>query len=259
MPAAVAYIGPRGVIMKRSLFVTMVLCSMVLLFACVSDPQAQADFMKKAKEMAAAVSDKPLDEKTIVAGLKEALNVGTGKAVQKVSAADGYFKNPKIRIPLPKDLQKWADRLRKIGLGKKVDELEFSMNRAAEQAAPKAKDIFVGAVKKMTITDAKNILYGKNDNGATLFFEKHTPPSLFTLFFPVMKSALDKVGATKAYKYLLDQYNALPLVEKKSYDLDSYATNKALDGLFFMISQEEALIRKDPAARVTDLLKKVFK
>ena len=88
------------------------------------------------------------------------------------------------------------------------------MNRAAEQAAPKAKDIFVGAVKKMTITDAKNILYGKNDNGATLFFEKHTRPSLFTLFFPVMKSALDKVGATKAYKYLLDQYNALPLVEK---------------------------------------------
>ncbi|HSV96474.1 MAG TPA: DUF4197 domain-containing protein [Spirochaetota bacterium] len=243
--------------MKSSVFVLM--CGILALFACVSGPEAEADFMKKAKEMAAAVADRPLDEKTIMAGLKEALNVGTQKAVQKVSVADGYFKNPKIKIPLPRNLQKWADRLRKIGLGKKVDELELSMNRAAEQAAPKAKDIFVDAVKKMTITDAKNILYGKNTNEATLYFEKHTRPSLFTLFFPVMKTALDNVGATKAYKYLLGQYNALPLVEKKEYDLDSYATDKALDGLFYMISLEETLIRKDPAARVTELLKKVFK
>ncbi len=245
--------------MKRPVYIMVVACAILMLSACVSGPGAQADFMKKAKEMAAAVSEKPLDEKTIVAGLKEALNVGTQKAVQKVSAADGYFKNPKIKIPLPRDLQKWADRLRKIGLGKKVDELELSMNRAAEQAAPKAKDIFVDAVKKMTITDAKNILYGKNTNEATLFFEKHTRPSLFTLFFPVMKTALDNVGATKAYKYLLDRYNTLPLVEKKTYGLDAYATDKALDGLFYMISEEEALIRKDPAARATDLLKKVFK
>lgn len=245
--------------MKPSLYVIMFVCAIFALFVCVSTPEAEADFLKKAKEMAATVTDKPLDEKTIVAGLKEALNVGTQKAVKKVSAADGYFKNPKIKIPLPRDLQKWADRLRKIGLGKKVDELELSMNRAAEQAAPKAKDIFVDAVKKMTITDARNILYGKNSNEATLYFEKHTRPSLFTLFFPVMKTALDNVGATKAYKYLLQKYNALPLVEKKEYSLDTYATDKALDGLFYMISQEEALIRKDPAARITDLLKKVFK
>ncbi|MDI9425772.1 MAG: DUF4197 domain-containing protein [Spirochaetota bacterium] len=245
--------------MKRSLFIVISSLAMCSMLFCVSDPQKQADFIKKAKEVAASVSDKPLDEKTIIAGLKEALNIGTGNAVQNISAADGYFKNPQIRIPLPDDLQKWADRLRKIGLGKKVDELELSMNRAAEQAAPRAKDIFVDAVKKMTITDAKNILYGKNDNEATLFFEKHTRPSLFTLFFPVMKATLDKVGVTKAYKYLIDQYNTLPLVEKITYDLDSYATNKALDGLFLMISHEEARIRKDPAARVTDLLKKVFK
>ncbi len=245
--------------MKPSVYITIMAFVTFSLFSCASGPGAQADFMKTAKDMVAAATDKPLDEKTIAAGLKEALNVGTQKAVQKVSAADGYFKNPKIKIPLPHDLQKWADRLRKIGLGKKVDELELSMNRAAEQAAPQAKDIFVGAVKKMTITDAVGILHGKNGNEATLYFEKHTRPSLFTLFFPVMKTALDRVGATKAYRYLLDTYNSLPLVEQKTYNLDEYATNKALDGLFYMIAQEENLIRKDPAARVTELLKKVFK
>ena len=202
--------------------------------------------------------EKKLDEKTIIAGLKEALEVGTKKSVEKVSAKDGYFKNPEIKIPMPQDLKKVESGLRKAGLGNKVDEFVESMNRAAEKAAPQAKEIFIKAVKGMTVKDARNILYGGEDDAATRYFERETRTDLYGLFFPVVKDSMDKVGATKLYKYLIDKYNSLPLVEKKSYNLDKYVTNKALDGLFIMVAKEESKIRKDPAARITELLRKVF-
>lgn len=198
-----------------------------------------------------------LDEQTIIAGLKEALNVGTKNAVSFVSKQGGYLQNAAIKIPLPPDLQDVADKVSKIGLKKKVDEFIETMNEAAEKAAPKAVDIFVSAVKKMTVQDALNILHGAND-AATRYFEKQTRSQLYQLFQPVVSDTMNKVGVTSLYKSIMNAYNQIPLVKKKNFDLDQYVTNKALDGLFYMVAGEEAKIRKDPVARVTDLLKKVF-
>jgi hypothetical protein len=198
-----------------------------------------------------------LDEKTVIAGLKEALEIGTKNAVTIVSTEDGYFKNVEIKIPLPKDLEKVAKTVRDIGLGAQVDKFIKTMNRAAEKAAPKAVDIFVDAIKKMTIQDAMNILRGKDDE-ATRYFETHTRSKLYDIFKPIVKKVMDDVGVTAVFKLIMDSYNSLPYVKKTSFDLDDYVTNKALDGLFLMIAKEEKKIRKDPAARVTELLRKVF-
>jgi hypothetical protein len=198
-----------------------------------------------------------LDEKTIIAGLKEALSIGTKNAVSIVSRANGYLSNPKIYIPLPDELSEVASRLRQIGLGKDVDRFIEDMNHSAEKAATGAVDIFVDAVKKMTLTDAINILRGP-DNAATKYFEDNTRAKLYGAFFPVIKDAMARIGVTKLYKFLIDAYNKIPFVQKKTYDLDRYITNKALDGLFYMVAGEEKKIRKDPAARVTELLRKVF-
>jgi hypothetical protein len=204
-----------------------------------------------------AAKPAPLDEATIISGLKEALQVGIKNAVSFVSKSDGYLKSPKIALPLPPQLKDWADKLRSIGLGSQVDEFILSMNRAAEKAAAKAVDIFLDAISKMTVEDANNILKG-SENAATAFFEKVTRKSLYGVFAPVIKQAMDEVGITKLYKTLIDKYNSIPLVQKVNFDLADYVNNKALDGLYYMLAQEEAKIRKDPAARVTDLLKKVF-
>jgi hypothetical protein len=198
-----------------------------------------------------------LDEKTIIAGLKEALQVGTRNAVKLVASDNGFLKNSRITIPLPDDLREWADRLRQIGFGKDVDKFIEDMNHAAEKAAAKAPDIFVDAIRKMTLEDARNILQGA-DNAATQYFEKHTRGKLYDIFFPVVKDAMDRIGLTKLFRILIDAYNSIPLVKKKTYDLNAYITNKGLDGLFLMLSDEERKIRHDPAARVTELLKKVF-
>jgi hypothetical protein len=236
--------------------------SALLLAACLAGPALGDSLLDKAKKsvpkQVLPAKGKKLDEKTIIAGLKEALEVGTKKAVGSVSKEDGYFKNPEIKIPMPNDLKKVETSLRKIGLGNKVDEFIESMNRAAEKAAPQAADIFIKAIKEMTVMDARRILYDGGDDEATRYFERKTRDRLFELFFPVIKGSLDKVGATKLYKYLIDKYNSIPLVEKKSYNLDKYVTNKALDGLFLMVAKEEMKIRKDPAARITELLRKVF-
>jgi hypothetical protein len=198
-----------------------------------------------------------LDEKTIVAGLKEALEIGTQNAVRVVSQKNGYLANGKIRIPLPDDLNDFAEKLRKIGFGKDVDRFIDDMNHAAEKAATGAADIFVDAVKRMTLQDAINILHGADD-AATHFFETQTRKKLYDMFFPVIKDSMDSIGVTKLYKKLLDAYNAIPFIRKKSYDLDKYITNKGLDGLFYMLSEEEKKIRHNPAARVTELLRRVF-
>ncbi|HDP81183.1 MAG TPA: DUF4197 domain-containing protein, partial [Spirochaetes bacterium] len=238
---------------------------MVLMFSCgfigPITPAGAAGWLDKAKKAAEGVtgkSDGKLDSQTIVEGLKDALAVGTRKAVDKVSQANGYYKNPRIKIPLPAEFERIAKALRKVGLGKEVDKFELKMNQAAEKAAPRAVAIFLDAVKKMTISDARRILYSGGDTEATIYFEKHTRPALFKAFFPVVKDALDQVGATKLYKKLLAKYNSLPLVEKKEYNIDTYVTNKALDGLFVMVGDEEKQIRRNPAARTTQLLKKVF-
>lgn len=197
------------------------------------------------------------DDSQIVAGLKEALTIGTDNAVGLVSATDGYFANQAIKILVPGKVRKAADVLGKVGYQKEVDEFVLSMNRAAEKAAPKAKAIFVGAIREMTFEDARKILNG-GDTAATDFFKEKTSGRLYEKFKPIVSSSMDDVGATRSYKQMMGRYTALPFTSAESLDLDHYVTNKALDGLFFMVGQEEKKIRTDPAARITELLKTVF-
>ena len=197
------------------------------------------------------------DEGTAASGLKEALSIGTRNAVDYVSRQDGYFGNQAIKILMPDNIQKVADVLGKIGYQKQVDDFVLSMNRAAEKAAPKAATFFGDAIKEMTIEDARKIL-GGGDTAATEFFREKTHDKLYAEFKPVISSSVNEVGATRSYKEMMGKYESVPFMDKKSLDLDHYVTNKALDGLFYMVGQEERKIRTDPAARVTDLLKTVF-
>ncbi len=212
------------------------------------------DIMKGLREPAAGG---PTDETTMVSGLKEALAVGTENAVKSVSQIDGYFGNQMIKILVPEKIRKVADILRMAGYQKEVDEFILSMNRAAEKAAPRAASYFKDAVREMTFEDAARILNG-GDTAATQYFRGKTQEKLYVAFYPVVSARMNEVGAPRAYKDMMGKYESLPFVSKESVDLDHYVTNKALDGLFYMIGQEEKKIRTDPAARVTDLLKEVF-
>lgn len=201
--------------------------------------------------------EKPLTTAEVAEGLKEALINGISKGSDQVSQLDGYFKNPEIKIPFPPDVKKVENTLRDIGLGSEVDKFIVSLNRGAEDAAKEAKPIFISAIKSMTIDDAWAILKGK-DNAATEYLMKTTSGQLKEKFKPVIQNSLNKVNATKYYSDLVTRYNRIPTVEKVNPNLDDYATDKAIDGLFLMIAKEEKSIREDPVARTTDLLKKVF-
>lgn len=196
-------------------------------------------------------------EKEAADGIKEALTKGTGNAVNIVGVKDGFFKNPEIKIPFPEDVKVVETKLRAIGLGKKVDEAILSINRAAEDAGKEAKPIFVNAITSLTIKDAINIVKGQ-DNAATSYLQQVSTVELTTKFKPVIKTSLDKVGATKYWSDLIKAYNKIPKVKKMNPDLAQYVTDKAISGLFVMVAKEELKIRKDPAARITDLLKKIF-
>lgn len=213
------------------------------------------DFLNETKKIFS--SNEGLTESEIIDGLKEALEIGSAQAVQAVSKVNGYYKNPNIRIPLPDDVQKAEKYLRMAGFGGEVDEFELSMNRAAEQAAPQAKSIFWDAIKQMTFDDARDILKGA-DNSATLYFEQKTSARLGEVFKPIVGRSMEQVGVTNTYKNLSKKAQGIPFVDSFNLDLDQYVTDQALDGLFVMLAAEEKKIREDPAARVTDLLKKVF-
>jgi RNA binding exosome subunit len=229
------------------------------LFLCIpvlsvsSSPAGLLDDVMKGLNSPSAASD----DSTIASGLKEALSIGTGNAVKSVSQADGYFGNEMIKILMPKKIQNVAEVLKKVGYQQQVDDFILSMNRAAEKAAPMAASFFIDAIKEMTFDDAKKILAG-GDTSATDFFKEKTQNKLFTAFKPVISSSVNEVGATRSYKDMMSQYESVPFLPKESLDLDNYVTNKALDGLFYMVGQEEKKIRTNPAARVTDLLKSVF-
>jgi hypothetical protein len=190
-------------------------------------------------------------------GLKEALINGISKGSDLVSITDGYFKNPEIKIPFPPDVKKVEDKLRQLGFGKKVDDFVMTLNRGAEEAAKEAKPIFINAIKQMTIQDAWALLKGEPD-AATQYLKRTTTPQLKEKFSPVVQVALDKVSATKYYSDVINTYNKVPFVEKVNPDLNAYATDKAIEGLFVMVAKEEKNIRENPVARTTDLLKKVF-
>ncbi len=196
-------------------------------------------------------------EDTFIAGLKEALDIGTKNAVSSVSREDGYFGNVDIKIPVPEKLEDVENLLRKVGMGDRVDEFILTMNRAAEQAAPQAVDIFVGAIRDMTVVDAYGIVKG-DETAATSYFQEKTTDNLYGLFRPVVTDSMARVGVVRSYKGMMERYNSLPFVKKIDLDIEDYVTSEALSGLFFMVGEEEKKIRKDPAARVTKLLQEVF-
>jgi Protein of unknown function (DUF4197) len=193
----------------------------------------------------------------VAQGLKEALTNGVSKGSDLVSQVDGYFKNPEIKIPFPPEVKQVESRLRQIGLSDEVDKFVLTLNRGAEDAAKEAKPIFIEAVKQMTIQDAWSILRGEDD-AATQYLKSSTSSLLKEKFKPIIKNSLDKVNATKYYGDLVNSYNRIPLVQKVNPQLDEYATEKAIEGLFVMIAKEEKNIRENPFARTSELLKKVF-
>ena len=190
--------------------------------------------------------------------IKEALTKGITHGVDLVSVTDGYFKNPSIKIPFPPQAQQVESALRGIGLGSQVDQAVESFNHAAENAAKSATNIFINAIKQMTINDAINIVNNKQQDAATQFLKRTTTDQLVAAFKPSIKDALDKVNATKYWSDIMTQYNRIPFHSPVETDLPDYVTRKAVDGLFYMIAQEEAKIRKDPMAQTSALLKKVF-
>lgn len=201
--------------------------------------------------------EKPLTTAEVGEGLKEALINGISKGADQVSQRDGYFKNPEIKIPFPPDVKKVEDRLRQLGLGGEVDKFVMTLNRGAEDAALEAKPIFISAIKQMTIEDAWGILRGDPD-AATQYLKRTTTPQLKEKFQPVIQASLNKVNATKYYGEIISRYNSIPMVQKVNPDLNEYATELAIQGLFTMIAREEKNIRENPAARTTELLKRVF-
>jgi hypothetical protein len=204
-----------------------------------------------------------LDEKSglsdakIGSGLKEALQIGTENAVKLTGQTNGYFLNQVIKILMPEKLRTFEKGLRAVGYGPKVDEFIQSMNRAAEKSAPFAKQIFWDAIGEMTFEDVRKILSG-HETAATDYFKEKTSDPLTAVFKPVVDKAMNEVGVTRQYKDLVGRYENIPFVKKESFDLDQYVVTKALDGLFYMVGEEEKKIRKNPAARTTDLLKEVF-
>jgi hypothetical protein len=229
----------------------------ILIFASILTIQfADAQLFKNAKKFLKS-NTTGFTEKDAADAIKEALINGTGNSVNVVSVLNGYWGNPEIKIPFPKDAQEMESKLRAIGMGKKVDEFNESMNRAAEKAATEAKPIFIAAIKGMTVKDAINIVKGEN-NAATLYLKNTTSPELMTKFQPVIKTSLDNVDATRYWNDLITLYNRIPLVKKMNPNLSEYVTQKAIDGLFIMIAKEELKIRKDPVARTSELLKRVF-
>ena len=239
--------------MKRIFTLAIIL---VTIESCAS-AQGLKGILNKAKE-ATGVSQGTLGNDDIVAGLKEALVVGSQKGSTLLSQTDGFFANAALKILLPPEAQKVEKTLRSVGLGKQVDEAILSMNRAAEDACKSAAPIFANAIKQMSFQDALGILKG-SDTAATSYLKSKTTNPLTEAFRPVIESSLQKVDATKHWNSLVTSYNKLPLVRQKlNPDLSAYVTERALSGIFYQVAVEEKEIRKNPLARTSEILRKVF-
>jgi len=198
-----------------------------------------------------------LSEVKIGDGLKQALQVATEKSVSLTGRPNGYFSNAAIKILMPEKLQTVEQGLRMVGYGPQVDQFVLSMNRAAEQAAPAAKHIFVDAITSMSFDDAKKILAG-GDTAATEFFKTKTTDKLTAAFKPVVDKTMAQTGVVQQYHALIGRFDAIPFGKSQTFDIDGYVTNKALDGLFHVVGEQEKLIRTNPTARTTELLRDVF-
>lgn len=201
--------------------------------------------------------DGALSNDDVVNGLKEALKVGSNNAGSAASKVDGFYKDSLITIPFPPDAEKVRKAAVDVGMQQQVDDFVMSLNRAAEKAAEKAAPIFLNAITSITIDDGMNILKGQ-DNAATLYLQSKTAQQLHDAFMPIVKEAIASVKVTEYWQPLANTYNMIPGVTKVNPDLNEYVTQKALSGLFILVAQEELKIRKNPLARVSDILKKVF-
>jgi Protein of unknown function (DUF4197) len=190
-------------------------------------------------------------------GLKQALNEGSVAAVAKLGTENGFFGNPKVKIPLPPSLQRVEGAMRAIGMRRQADELVLTMNRAAEAAVPEAKPLLVDAVKKMSVQDAKGILTG-GDTAATEYFKRTTQSELAKRFLPIVKKATDRVGLAQQYNSIAAQGSALGLIKEDQATIEGYVTTKTLDGLYYMIGEQEKAFRQNPLAASSDIVKKVF-
>ncbi|KAA8485502.1 uncharacterized protein DUF4197 [Arcticibacter tournemirensis] len=234
--------------MKYSLSI-LVLCTGLLLSSCETLNQT-------AKVLNQSLGTPTSTE--IALGLKQALEVGTNTSAERLNAKDGFLGNMAIKILFPPEAKKAENTLRSLGLNQLCDNVITSLNRAAENAAAEAKPIFISAIKQMTIADATNILLGKQNDAATQYFKRVTNAQLTEKFKPVIQSSLGKVGATKYWGDVVSRYNQIPLVTDINPDLTAYVTQKAIEGLFVQIAQEELNIRQNFSARSTSLLQKVF-
>ena len=232
-----------------------------LLTCFIAISSVQAGWLDKAKDLlkdsGTTSSASKLTDGEIASGLKEALRVGSDLVVNQLGKTDGFNADPNIHIPLPNSLSKVQSTLDKVGMSSMLDDLETRLNRAAEIATPKAKEIFFNAISAMTLEDARNILGGAND-AATRYFQSKMTPDLVKEFTPIVNDSLAEAGAIKSYDKAIGQYKKVPLVPDVKADLSSYVVEKGMDGIFHYLAVEEAKIRTDPVARTTDLLKKVF-
>jgi hypothetical protein len=226
----------------------------IVFVLCAGSSSAQLSELAKKAGLSGSSS---LSDSKITSGLKQTLQIGAENAVKLTGHTDGYFKNEAIKILMPKNLQPVEKGLRMVGYGPKVDDFVLSMNRAAESAAPAAKKIFGDAILAMTFDDARKILDG-GDTAATDYFKAKTTDQLKVAFRPAVEKTMSANGVTQQYKALMQQFQTIPFAKSPSLDLDDYVIGKSLDGLFYMLAQEEKKIRTDPAARVTSLLKDVF-
>jgi Protein of unknown function (DUF4197) len=248
--------------MKKILFL-IVTSTVITLSTTSCDPKTQEALLKTGTDILTAATtgtntnSSILSNDDIIKGLKEALSVGTNNSASFASKLDGFNKNPLIFIPWPAEALAMKSKLIQLGFQQQITNFETSLNRAAEEATKEAAPIFVNAITKMSISDALGILNG-SDTAATSYLRKQTYYSLRDKFSPIVGNAINKVNVTSYWTPLATTYNMLPAVNKVNPDLNAYVTNKAINGLMTLIAQEETKIRKDPMARVTDILKRVF-
>lgn len=234
--------------MKSILFAILV----VALTGC-----SEKDLRQAYEVITVSAEEVPLTRSEVVAALKDSLSRGITRGAIVASRKDGYYGDPRLRIEFPEEIQKVEKALRKVGFGKDVDRFVKQLNRSAEQAASRAKPIFIKAITSMSIGDAFEILNGTPD-AATRYLERTTGDELREQFSPIVSNTLQQTSATRYYGDIVNRYNALPFVNDVDPDLEGYATDKAVDGLFVLIAEEEAAIRANPAARTTQLLRRVF-
>ena len=234
--------------------ITLITIISILLFGCAEMTNVLSEVNDS---MNSASGPAPLTNLEVVKGLKEALTVGTNNSSALTSKLDGFYKNPEIFIPFPPEAIKVKEKVEALGLKPQVDKFVMTLNRSAETATKEAAPIFINAITSMSIADGFTILRG-GENAATTYLKNKTSEQLRVKFKPVVKNAISTVEVTKYWNPVINTYNKIPFIEKQNPDLDDYVTNKAMDGLLLMIEKEEKKIRKDPLARVSDILKRVF-